>query len=82
VQALPDFYDASGVTVEQHLAKSKDGTKVPYYEVSKPRGAAAAAAPTLLYGYGGFEISLLPSYSATVCRELCAENTLVDALRP
>jgi prolyl oligopeptidase len=68
-QRQPQF-DASGMQVEQRHATSKDGTRVPYFIVW-PRGAALSASvpggaprPTLLYGYGGFEISMQPWYSA------------------
>ncbi|MFM2121375.1 MAG: hypothetical protein RL722_2843 [Pseudomonadota bacterium] len=65
----PAQFDASRLQVQQHLARSADGTAVPYFIV-QPKAAAGATAshtarPTLLYGYGGFEISLQPWYSAT-----------------
>jgi len=64
VRESPSRFDSEGMQVEQHFATSKDGTKVPYYVV-KPKGYEANGKnPTLLYGYGGFEISLRPSYSA------------------
>ena len=64
LKARPSFFDASGMAVEQRFAKSKDGTRVPYFLVL-PRGTQADGRnPTLLYGYGGFEISLQPWYSA------------------
>ena len=60
----PVFFDGSKHVVEQHFATSKDGTKVPYFMV-KPKGLKLdGKTPTLLYGYGGFEISLTPSYNA------------------
>ena len=66
LKSLPAFFDASGLQVEQREAKSKDGTRVPYFLVS-PKGLARDGKnPTLLYGYGGFEVSLTPTYSATV----------------
>jgi prolyl oligopeptidase len=58
----PAFFDAKGLTVEQHFATSKDGTRVPYFQVSRKALALDGSNPTLLYGYGGFEISLTPAY--------------------
>jgi len=66
LKSNPAFFDASNDVVEQHFATSKDGTKVPYFLV-RPKGLKYdGKAPTLLYGYGGFEISLTPSYSGGV----------------
>ncbi|OZD15299.1 S9 family peptidase [Rhodococcus sp. 06-156-3C] len=65
VEALkqaPSFFDTEGLTVAQHFATSLDGTAIPYFVVRK-EPADGSPAPTLLYGYGGFEISLTPSYS-------------------
>ncbi len=63
LKARPAFFDAAGARVEQRFAKSKDGTRVPYF-IIWPRGARADGDnPTLLYGYGGFEISMKPWYS-------------------
>jgi prolyl oligopeptidase len=62
------LFDASGMRVEQRFATSRDGTRVPYFIVW-PRGAKADARnPTLLYGYGGFEVSLNPWYSGGLGR--------------
>jgi len=66
LHSLPEFFDAEGMTVEQHFATSKDGTKVPYFLVLPGDFEASGNTPTLMYGYGGFEISRTPSYSATV----------------
>ncbi len=56
----PDDY-----VVEQRTFPSKDGTRVPMYVVRKRSLAASnTAAPTLLYGYGGFDVALTPGYSA------------------
>ena len=54
------------MTAEQYFATSRDGTRVPYFVVLPKGFEADGTTPTLLYGYGGFEISLTPSYSATV----------------
>jgi len=66
IKTLPSFFDASGMTVEQHEATSEDGTKIPYFVVLPKGFKADGKTPTLLYGYGGYEISELPTYSATV----------------
>ncbi len=65
MQSLPDWFDATNMVSEQFFATSKDGTKVPYFVVRAKDTAMDGTNPTLLYGYGGFEISLNPSYSAT-----------------
>jgi len=62
------LFDAKGMRAEQRFATSKDGTRVPYFVVW-PQGAKADGTnPTLLYGYGGFEISLKPWYSGSFGR--------------
>ncbi len=66
VQSLPAFFDAEGMTVEQHFATSADGTQVPYFLVLPKGFEADGTTPTLMYGYGGFQITSAPSYSATV----------------
>jgi prolyl oligopeptidase len=66
IKSLPARFDASGMVTEQFEAASKDGTKIPYF-VTRPRNLAGPA-PAVLYGYGGFEISLTPSYSANFGR--------------
>lgn len=62
IKSLPARFDASGLVTEQFQALSADGTMIPYF-VTRPK-ALTAPAPTVLYGYGGFEISLTPGYSA------------------
>ncbi|HPI10510.1 MAG TPA: prolyl oligopeptidase family serine peptidase [Catalimonadaceae bacterium] len=63
MKSLPAFFDASGYKVEQFKARSKDGTMVPYFVVSSKNTVLNGQNPTLLYGYGGFEVSLEPGYS-------------------
>ena len=64
LKARPAFFDSQGMQVEQRFATSRDGTRVPYFIVW-PKGAQADGSnPTLLYGYGGFEVSQQPWYSA------------------
>lgn len=66
LKAMPAFFDASGDVIEQHFATSRDGTRVPYFLVRPKDLSFDGAAPTLLYGYGGFEISLTPGYSGGI----------------
>jgi prolyl oligopeptidase len=66
LKTMPVFFDASKDVIEQHFAVSKDGTKVPYFLVRPKDLAFDGTAPTLLYGYGGFEVSLTPAYSGIV----------------
>ncbi len=63
LKSTPAFFDASKVEVSQHFATSKDGTRVPYFQIA-PKGLKLDGQnPTLLYGYGGFEVSLTPGYN-------------------
>ncbi len=62
IKSLPPRFDAASLETLQYEATSQDGTKVPYFVV-RAKGATGPA-PTILYGYGGFEISETPSYSA------------------
>ncbi len=66
LKTMPAFFDASNNAIEQHFATSKDGTRVPYFLVRPKDLKLDGTAPTLLYGYGGFEISLTPAYSGSV----------------
>jgi prolyl oligopeptidase len=63
---LPEFFKADDLEVSQLEARSKDGTKIPYFLVS-PRGLKRDGSnPTLLYGYGGFQVPMEPNYLASV----------------
>ncbi|KAG8470943.1 hypothetical protein KFE25_009364 [Diacronema lutheri] len=64
LRQLPPMFDASGLCVRQGFATSKDGTLIPYFVIR--RDGVTEAVPTLLYGYGGFEISLTPNYMSSV----------------
>jgi prolyl oligopeptidase len=66
VKTMPAFFDSEGVKTEQLKATSKDGTKIPYFVVTPKGFKADGSAPTLLYGYGGFEISEVPRYSGVI----------------
>ncbi|MCX7280288.1 MAG: prolyl oligopeptidase family serine peptidase [Alphaproteobacteria bacterium] len=66
IKSLPARFDGSGLVSEQFEAVSKDGTKIPYF-VTRPKNLKGPA-PSILYGYGGFEISLTPGYSANMGR--------------
>lgn len=66
VKRTPAFFDTDALDVTQHFATSEDGTRIPYFVVGpKDRGTVT---PTLLTGYGGFEVSLTPSYSGVIGR--------------
>lgn len=60
VQAQPARFDASQFAVGQRFARSKDGTRIPYFLVTK-RGVAGAR-PALIHAYGGFRNAQTPTY--------------------
>ena len=62
LKSLPARFDATNLETEQFFATSKDGTKVPYFVTRSKK--LSGPAPTVLYGYGGFEVSQTPAYSA------------------
>ena len=66
LKSLPPRFDAAGLAVEQFEAVSKDGTGVPYFVVRPKALRFDGSAPTLLYGYGGFQVSLFPSYAGAL----------------
>lgn len=63
VQSTPARFDSTGLKVEKNFAISPDGTEVPYFLVSRHGTKLDHSTPVLQYGYGGFEISILPHYS-------------------
>ena len=62
VKQGPSCFDKSAFEVTQHFAKSLDGTHIPYFQIATKELKLTAEHQTLLYGYGGFEISLTPEY--------------------
>jgi prolyl oligopeptidase len=66
IKSLPPRFDASTLVTGQFEATSKDGTKVPYFVVRPKDLKLDGTAPTLLYAYGGFQASMLPSYSGLI----------------
>jgi prolyl oligopeptidase len=62
VKTLAEKFDAGKLVVDQHHAKSTDGTRIPYFVVRRKGLPRNGTNPTLLSGYGGFEIPELPSY--------------------
>ena len=66
VKTLPPRFDASHDVVEQRESVSSDGTKIPYFIVHRKDIAYDGTTPTLLYAYGGFQISETPNYSGAI----------------
>lgn len=60
LRSAPAKFDASTHVTEQFEATSSDGTKIPYF-VTRPREMRGPA-PTILFGYGGFQVSFPPAY--------------------
>jgi prolyl oligopeptidase len=66
IKRAPAFFDAANFDVAQYFATSDDGTQVPYFVVGPRSGHLAG--PTLLAGYGGFEVSQTPGYGGVLGR--------------
>jgi prolyl oligopeptidase len=66
IKALPARFDASRDAVDQYVVASRDGTAIPYFVVHPKAMKLDGSNPTLLYAYGGFQVSMLPSYSAAI----------------
>lgn len=62
IKAAPARFDAGGLEVTQHFATSEDGTRVPYFQIGPAEEVDGGPQPTLMSGYGGFEISETPAY--------------------
>ncbi len=68
VRSLTAQFDASPYVTEQFEATSADGTRVPYFVVRRRDMQMNGQNPTLLYAYGGFQLSQIPSYNAYIGR--------------
>ncbi|NTY60957.1 prolyl oligopeptidase family serine peptidase [Mycolicibacterium sphagni] len=66
IKHAPSFFEPGDLEVEQHFATSDDGTAIPYFVVGHKHDEAPA--PTLLGGYGGFEVSRTPGYDGVLGR--------------
>jgi prolyl oligopeptidase len=62
LKTLPARFDASKDVVEQYWATSTDGTKIPYFVVRPKTAKLDGSTPTIMYGYGGFEVAKPPVY--------------------
>jgi prolyl oligopeptidase len=71
LKRAPAFFDAENLSVHQYKATSDDGTAIPYFVVGERR---TTPGPTMLTGYGGFEVSLTPSYSGIIGRAWLARG--------
>jgi prolyl oligopeptidase len=65
IKSTPPRFNAANHMVEQFEATSRDGTKIPYFVVRPRNMRMDGSTPTILYGYGGFQSSQVPSYSGT-----------------
>ncbi len=65
IKSLPAWFNADPYTVDQFEAVSQDGTRVPYFVVRRKDVKLDGNSPTLLYAYGGFQVSYPPFYSGT-----------------
>jgi prolyl oligopeptidase len=63
IKSAPARFDAEGLVVEQLETASTDGTMIPYFVVRRADTVMDGTTPTLLYAYGGFQVSIRPSYS-------------------
>ena len=63
IKSIPARFDASNIVVEQFQTSSKDGEQIPYFVVRQKDIIFDGTNPTLQYAYGGFQVSLKPSYS-------------------
>ena len=74
IRSSPAFFNAAGIDVQQHWAVSDDGTRVPYFQVAAHDLVLDGSHPTLLSGYGGFQVPRLPEYSGILGRAWLARG--------
>jgi prolyl oligopeptidase len=72
IKRAPAFFDSSDLEVSQYFATSDDGTAVPYFVVGQKNSQTPG--PTLLGGYGGFEVAQTPGYGGVLGRLWLAEG--------
>jgi prolyl oligopeptidase len=63
IRSLPALFNAADLVAEQFEAVSRDGTRVPYFVLHRRGVALNGQNPTLLWAYGGFQVSYTPAYS-------------------
>lgn len=68
LKSLPPKFDSGGLVAKQYFTESSDGTRIPYFVVHREGLEMNGKTPTLLYSYGGFQISMKPSYKGTIGR--------------
>jgi prolyl oligopeptidase len=68
IKTTPARFDASRHVVEQLEATSRDGTRIPYFLIRPREMRMDGSTPTLLYGYGGFQVSQVPYYNPAMGR--------------
>jgi len=68
IKSVPAKFDTTGLKVEQFEAASTDGTMIPYFIVHREDIPLDGSTPTVLYGYGGFQIPLTPGYAPVTGR--------------
>lgn len=68
LKSLPAKFESEGLVAKQYFTKSRDGTRIPYFVVHREGLEMNGKTPTLLYSYGGFQISMKPSYKGTIGR--------------
>ena len=82
IKSAPALFPGEGFRVEQHFATSDDGTKIPYFQIGDSGLELDGKNPTLLDGYGGFEVSRTPVYSPVMGMGWLGRTTGTEASLP